>query len=257
MKRFLVELSYNGTRYSGWQIQPTAMTIQEVIQKALTKLYNEPIIVVGCGRTDAGVHAQQFFAHFDVEYEVEYLAYKLNRMLGRDIAILDLRETTERFHARFSAKKRKYIYRVKGLKDPFRNEWTTFVLKYDDLDFDKMQAAASLLLNYTDFLSFCKTGGNNKTTLCTLTESKWYVHPETKEMEYHIAANRFLRGMVRLIVGMCLNVGLGKITLQQVKEAIEAKNRIEKSLSAPANGLSLVHIEYPEEFQCGAKTIKG
>lgn len=251
MKRFLVELSYNGTRYSGWQIQPTAITIQEVLQKALAKLYNEPISVVGCGRTDAGVHAEQFFAHFDANYEVEYLAYKLNRMLGRDIAILDLRETTERFHARFSAKKRKYIYRIKGNKDPFRNEWTTFVLKYDDLDFDKMQEAAALLLNYTDFLSFCKTGGNNKTTLCTLTESKWYVSRETKEMEFHIASNRFLRGMVRLIVGMCLNVGLGKITLQQVQEAIEAKTRIEKSLSAPANGLSLVFIEYPEVFKCG------
>ena len=249
--RFLVELSYNGTRYSGWQIQPTAITIQEVIQKALTKLYNKPMTLIGCGRTDAGVHATQFFAHFNADYEVEYLAYKLNRMLGRDISILQLKEVTDRFHARFSAKSRYYIYRIKGDKDPFRNEWTTFMLKYDDLDLDKMQAAAKLLLNYNDFFSFCKTGGDNRTTLCSLTKCEWHFSPDKKECELHISSNRFLRGMVRLIVGMCLNVGLGKTTLEQVKIAMETKTRVERNLSAPANGLALVKIDYPAELLVG------
>ncbi len=242
--RFLLHLAYNGTRFSGWQKQPNALGVQEAIESALSKLYNQPIQIVGCGRTDAGVHATRYFAHFDAGQAIAHLAYKLNRILSKDIFIRSVQEVADDFHARFDAQSRSYVYRIKGEKDPFRNEWITILPKFDDLDIDKMQAAARLLLNYQDFFTFCKTGADNQTTICHLTRSEWIFLPENRSLEYHISANRFLRGMVRLIVGMCLNVGLGKIAIKDVENALEHQTRLSKSLSAPANGLALSDVVY-------------
>lgn len=242
--RFRLHLAYNGTRFSGWQKQPNAITVQETIEQAISKLFNESIEIVGCGRTDAGVHATQYFAHFDTEKEMDSIAYKLNRMLPKDIVIHEATLVQEQFHARFDAKNRSYIYRLIGEKDPFRNEWVTVISKFQQLDIPKMQEAAKLLLSYQDFFPFCKTGGDNFTTICHLTQSEWEVTPNG-ELLYHISANRFLRGMVRLIVGMCINVGLGKVHLDEVRNALETKTRLTKSLSARANGLALCKVEYP------------
>ncbi len=242
--RYFLHLSYNGTRYSGWQIQPNAPSVQEAIEGALSILFNQSIHVIGCGRTDAGVHAEDYYAHFDVNKTLDYLAYKLNRMLADDIHIKSAQIVADELHARFDATSRSYVYRIKGDKDPFRNEWVTVLAKFDDLDTHKMQQAAQLLLDYEDFYPFCKTGGDNKTTICQLTRAEWVFLPEKREMVFHITADRFLRGMVRLIVGMCLNVGLGKISIDQVQQALENKTRVDKSLSAPANGLALSRVCY-------------
>lgn len=242
--RYFLHLSYNGTRFSGWQIQPNAPSVQEAIEGALSILFNQSIHVIGCGRTDAGVHAEDYYAHFDVNKSLDYLAYKLNRMLSQDIHIKSAKIVDDELHARFDAQSRSYIYRIKGDKDPFKYEWMTVLAKFDQLDKAKMQAAARLLLGYEDFFPFCKTGGDNKTTICHLTRAEWVFLPEKRAMEFHITADRFLRGMVRLIVGMCLNVGLGKITIEQVQSALENKTRLEKSLSVPANGLALSRVVY-------------
>ena len=242
--RYFLRLSYNGTRFSGWQIQPNVPSVQEAIEGALSILFNQPIHVIGCGRTDAGVHAEDYYAHFDVDKTLEHLAYKLNRMLSQDIYIKSAEVVDDELHARFDATSRSYVYRIKGDKDPFRSEWVTVWAKFDDLDTLKMQQAAELLLEYEDFFPFCKTGGNNKTTICHLTRAEWVFLPEKREMVFHITADRFLRGMVRLIVGMCLNVGLGKISIDQVQHALENKTRVDKSLSAPANGLALSRVSY-------------
>ena len=242
--RYLLHLSYNGTRFSGWQIQPNAPSIQESIESALSILFNQYIHVIGCGRTDSGVHAEEYYAHFDVDKSLDYLAYKLNRILSQDIYIKSVDVVDDELHARFDATNRSYVYRLKGDKDPFRNEWITVLAKFDVLDTEKMQAAAQLLLSYEDFFPFCKTGGDNKTTICHLTRVEWIFLPEKREMIFHISADRFLRGMVRLIVGMCLNVGLGKVTLEEVKYALDTKTRLNMSLSAPANGLALSGVEY-------------
>ncbi len=241
--RYFLHLSYNGTRYSGWQIQPNAPSVQEAIEGALSILFNQSIHVIGCGRTDAGVHAEDYYAHFDVDKTLEHLAYKLNRMLSQDIYIKSA-EMVDELHARFDATSRSYVYRIKGDKDPFRNEWVTVLAKFDDLDTHKMQQAAQLLLDYEDFHPFCKTGGDNKTTICHLTRAEWEFLAEKREMIFYITADRFLRGMVRLIVGMCLNVGLGKISIDQVRQALENKTRVDKSLSAPSNGLALSRVCY-------------
>ena len=164
--------------------------------------------------------------------------------MSQDIYIKSANVVVDEFHARFDATSRSYIYRIKGDKDPFRNEWMTILAKFDDLDTEKMQAAAQLLLNYEDFFPFCKTGGDNKTTICHLTRAEWEFLAEKRTMYFHISADRFLRGMVRLIVGMCLNVGLGKISIDQVKQALDSKTRMPKSLSVPANGLALNKVGY-------------
>jgi len=242
--RYFLHLSYNGTRFSGWQIQPNAPSVQEAIEGALSILFNQYIHVIGCGRTDAGVHARDYYAHFDVDKPLDHLAYKMNRILSQDINIKSADIVDDELHARFDAQSRSYVYRITGEKDPFRYEWVTVLAKFDKLDREKMQQAAQLLLNYDDFFPFCKTGGDNKTTICHLTRSEWVFLPEKREMAFHISADRFLRGMVRLIVGMCLNVGLGKITIDQVQLALDNKTRVDKSLSAPANGLALNKITY-------------
>ena len=245
MPRYFLQLSYDGTHYSGWQRQSTARSVQGTIEEALSKMLREEIALAGCGRTDAGVHALRYVAHFDTEAELpEPLIYRLNRYLPPDIAIERIVPVGERQHARFDATHRAYVYHVHLGKDPFRRHFSYHFPFGDRLERRRLEEAAALLLEYEDFTSFCKLGNDAKTMLCDLRQSEWRFFPEENRMEYHIAANRFLRGMVRLIVGMCLNVGTGKIELEAVRQAMEDRKVLEQPWSVPGHGLFLRDIRY-------------
>jgi len=242
--RYLLRLAYNGSEFHGWQIQPNAISVQESIENCLSKIFGTKVNVLGCGRTDTGVHASDFYAHFDVE-EVKYdnpkLLYKLNSMLPRSIAIKELYPVHEDFHARFSATARKYKYHISKNKNPFQvNQTWCF---YKDLDITAMQEAGALLLRYTDFTSFAKLHTDVKTNICDVMEFE--VIDSEAELIIHIKANRFLRNMVRAIVGTIIEVGLGKISVTDFKGIIEAEDRKAAAFSAPASGLFLSYIEYP------------
>lgn len=255
--RYFIRLSYRGTKYNGWQIQPNDPSIQETIQEGLTKILRTPIEITGCGRTDAGVHAKGYVAHFEVDASAlerfgaepsKDLLKRLNLYLPSDIVISSISEVAAAAHARFDANHRAYEYHIIFSKNPFETD-TVYQFPFkQDLDFERLQAAAQLLLNYDHFFPFCKTNTQVKTMRCQLFRSEWVLNLEADRMVFHIAANRFLRGMVRLIVGMCLNVATGKVSLDAVKNALEEQTRLPKSLSVPPNGLFLVDIRYPYDF---------
>ncbi|MEM6769161.1 MAG: tRNA pseudouridine(38-40) synthase TruA, partial [Bacteroidota bacterium] len=243
VQRYVLELAYNGTNYAGWQRQPNALSVEEAIDTALSLILGEKIKIVGCGRTDTGVHASYYVAHFDFAgaFPPAFLR-RFNRFLADDIAILGLYAVASDFHARFHATGRGYTYRITLHKDPFRQQTVTSLPQLKGLDQEKMQAAASLLLNYTAFAPFCKTNSDAFTMNCALREARWVF--TDSDWTFHISANRFLRGMVRLIVGMCLRVGEGKLSLEQVREAMDEQKRLPKPWSAPANGLFLSAVDY-------------
>jgi len=248
--RYFAELSYLGTRYSGWQKQPKAVSIQEVIEQKISKILRTEIEVVGCGRTDAGVHAKQYFLHFDYEKELPNgFINRLNKMLPKDIAFKKVAEVEPNAHARFDANHRAYEYHVGFYKNPFTTN-TAFHFPFaEKLDLEKLQEAADLLLSYEAFFPFCKSNSDVKTMNCDLKRAEWIFDAEKEALVFHIAANRFLRGMVRLIVGMCLNVGLGKISIEQVKSALDTQTRLSNSYSVPPQGLFLTDIRYPFEIK--------
>lgn len=245
--RYFIELSYNGTNYHGWQNQPNAISVQEVIEKALSTLLGEETPIMGAGRTDAGVHAKQMFAHFDsdVNFESENLCYRLNALLPKDVAIQNIFQVKADAHARFHAASRTYLYRIALEKNAFNFESAYFIKQ--TLDIQKMQAAAESLLNYKDFQCFSKTNTDVKTYNCNIMS----VHFEQVDDELHftIQADRFLRNMVRAIVGTLINIGLGKITLSNLHTIIQSKSRQEAGYSVPAHGLYLIHISYPETIK--------
>ena len=245
-RRYFIELAYNGNAYFGWQKQPQQATVQETIENALSTILGNKIDITGCGRTDTRVHAKQYFAHFNFNGEFpEAFVRRLNKFLPKDIAIKQLFQTHWDAHARFDAYHRSYEYHLHFNKDPFTIT-TAYQYSYPVWpDFEKMQQAARLLLHYEDFFPFCKTNHNAKTLRCELRRSEWVFHEEDAKLVYHISANRFLRGMVRLIVGMCINIGLDKISLADVKKALDKQERLPKSNSAPPEGLFLTDIRYP------------
>ena len=253
--RYFAELSYKGTNYNGWQRQPNAPSVQQTIEEAFSLILRTPTLIMGCGRTDTGVHASQFFIHFDLEvipkgFERDFKKTFLNRVnkyLPTDIAIHRIFEVKENAHVRFDAYFRAYEYHLVFEKNPFLAETAFRFSQGKKIDFEKMQAAAKLLLNYEEFFTFCKTKSDAKTMLCDIKRSEWVWEKEGKHLVFHISANRFLRGMVRLVVGMCINVGLGKVSLEEVKEALDGQKRLKKSYSVPPNGLFLTEIKYPEE----------
>ena len=241
--RYFVTLSYDGTRYHGWQIQPNGDSIQERLQGALSTLLRAEIVVTGAGRTDAGVHARMMVAHFDYDGEVDgnQLCYKLNRLLPYDIAVQKIEQVTDDLHARFSATSRTYHYYIHTVKDPFNRAYSC-ELHYP-LDFAKMNEAAAMLLKYEDFGAFCKSGADVKTTLCHVTAAQW--HQTSPSMWYfEITANRFLRNMVRAVVGTLVDVGRGRLSLEEFQKVIEGKRRTEAGESMPGNALFLEKIEY-------------
>lgn len=247
MQRFFIELAYDGTNYHGWQIQPNAVSVQELMNDALRKVFRQDIYIVGCGRTDTGVHSDYFVAHFDIDnakdVDIPYSIFKLNSILPPDIAVYSLQRVNNELHSRFSARSRTYYYRLTTLKSPFNR--INHFRPYFPLDFDKMNEAAAELLKYTDFTSFSRLHTDTKNNDCNVMFAKWIQQPDGN-WYFVIKANRFLRNMVRAIVGTLMDVGRDKITKQQFIDIIEAKDRKRASTSAAACGLSLVDIEYPE-----------
>ena len=241
--RYFIELAYRGTAFHGWQRQPEAESVQETIERALSTLLNTPTEIVGCGRTDAGVHAAYYVAHFDTERALPpRLVGKLNRYVHPAIAFRRIVPVGPEAHARFDAEHRAYYYDLVGAKDPFRTDTATFYPNLERLDAEKLHAAAALLLDYTEFFPFCKANTDTKTMRCDLRRSEW-VRTATG-WSYHIAADRFLRGMVRLIVGMCLRVAEGKLSLDEVRTALDTQTRLPRPWSAPAAGLYLTEVHY-------------
>ncbi|MBP6693797.1 MAG: tRNA pseudouridine(38-40) synthase TruA [Saprospiraceae bacterium] len=248
--RFFLDLSYWGTNYNGWQNQQkqkNTRCVQRVIEQSIFTLTRTVHELVGCGRTDTGVHAIHYIAHTDSNEELDNpkFLYKLNNILPEDIVIHVIRKTHEKAHARFDALSRSYVYKLHLEKSPFPD--LSFLYTYKIPDLEVLNKAVELLLDYRDFNSFCKTRTDVKTTLCNI-ESAYWIKNDSNEFEFHIKADRFLRGMIRLIVGMCLDVDRNKLTLDDVKKALDKKERLPRNWSVPAIGLFLCDIKYPEEI---------
>ena len=254
--RYFIELSYDGTAYHGWQIQPNGNSVQETLQKALSMLLREDVQVTGAGRTDAGVHAAKMVAHMDLkdplptppvrvggvkQSELDYLTYRLNGVLPDDIAVHKIYEVLDDAHARFSARARTYYYYVHTRKSPFLRDRSWRLVSMPD--FEAMNRAASILLEYEDFTSFSKVNTDTKTNICHVSSARW-VQLSDHEWRFEITADRFLRNMVRAIVGTLMEVGRGTLTLDGFREVIEQKNRSAAGDSVPARGLFLVDVEY-------------
>lgn len=242
--RYFMFLSYDGTAYHGWQVQPNADSVQQRINRALTLLLGAPTACVGAGRTDTGVHAAMMAAHFDTDRQVDgpQLAHKLCRILPQDIAVNSVRPVTDDAHARFSALSRTYHYRVYMRKDPFQRYYATR-LPYV-LDFERMNEAARLLLAQDDFASFSKTRTDVKTFICHVTRAQW-VQTGENSWRFEITADRFLRNMVRAVVGTLIDVGRGRLTVDGFRDVMSRKDRCAAGESVPARALSLVDIQYP------------
>ena len=247
MPRYFIYFSYDGAAYHGWQVQPNAITVQQVLEEALCKLMRQPVPLTGAGRTDAGVHARLMVAHFDWEepLDTDAVTEKLNRILPQDICIYKVREVNPDAHARFDALSRRYCYRVVTAKSPFARRYACRVMP--ETDFEAMNRAAELLYEYTDFTSFSKLHTDVKTNNCKVTHAAWRRVGE-HEWVFEIEADRFLRNMVRAIVGTLLRVGRGKMTLDGFRAVIENKARGEAGDSAMGEALFLVGVEYPEEL---------
>jgi tRNA pseudouridine38-40 synthase len=244
--RFFIELSYNGKAYHGWQNQPDAISVQEVLENALSTLLKQDISIVGAGRTDAGVHASQMFAHFDFEFALpENLSFKLNSFLPGDISVKAIFEVTQDAHARFDALSRTYHYRISTRKNVFNFDFAYALQK--ELNLERMEKACEILLQYNDFQCFSKVNTDVKTYHCKLMQAEWMANDD--ELVFVIKADRFLRNMVRAIVGTLINIGLGKIKLEALHDIIKSKHRSEAGFSAPAHGLYLMKIEYPKHIK--------
>ncbi|MAD96881.1 MAG: tRNA pseudouridine(38-40) synthase TruA [Flavobacteriaceae bacterium] len=240
--RYFIELSYHGKNYHGWQMQPDAVSVQEKVNDAVSKVFRESIEVVGAGRTDTGVHAKQMFAHFDSSNEPpKEVVYKLNSILPNDIVVYDVVQVSDEKHARFDATSRSYEYHIWLGRNPFLLDFS-WQIHSQQLDVEKMNEAAEILLRYKDFQCFSKVKTDVYTYNCDVTEARWVL--KNNELIFHISANRFLRNMVRAIVGTLVDVGLGKITTKDFEAIIESKDRGNAGLSVPAKGLFLTAIKY-------------
>ncbi len=247
--RYFLQLSYNGTAYGGWQIQPNAATVQDFIESGLSKIAGLEDHVTGCGRTDAGVHASTFYAHFDSafafsEIELHNIVLRLNRFLPQDIAVISIRPAQSGAHARFSALWREYEYLIIRKKDPFKFSQAYFV--HGSLDIELMNTCASMLLGRHDFKSFSKVHTQVNNFFCDIHFARW--EESAHFLKFTIRADRFLRNMVRAIVGTLLDVGRGKISAIEFQQIIESQNRSEAGYSVPAKGLTLTGIGYPDEI---------
>ena len=247
--RYLIKLAYDGSRFHGWQIQPNAISIQETIENCLSKIFSQTINLVGCGRTDTGVHASSFYAHFDAEkvkYDNFNLVFKLNKMLPHEISIKDCYPVNDGFHARFSATSRKYHYHISKYKNPFKVNQAWFYNNSKDLDLSLMREAGDILLKNDDFTSFAKLHTDAKTNICDVME--FNITETANEIVLEIKSNRFLRNMVRAIVGTLVEVGSGKLSISDFEKIIGLKDRQAAAFSAPASGLFLSEIAYPAKL---------
>ena len=241
--RYFIKLQYDGTKHHGWQAQPTNIaTIQGDIENAFSKILREKVEVLGCGRTDTGVHAKDYYLHMDLDSLDWKLFGRVNRLLSDNISLLDFKRVGDEAHARFDATSRSYEYHIHFRKNPFLNG-RSYLFPYKNFDKRKMQESVAMLTEYTHFDTFCKSNTDVVEKICTITRSEWVFNEEGAV--YYVSANRFLRGMIRLIVGMSLQVGRGQMELDYVKAQLSSQERLEKALSAPAHGLYLCDIKYP------------
>ncbi len=245
-QRFFIELSYDGTFYHGWQTQPNAITVQEVLNEKLSVILRQPVETLGCGRTDTGVHAKEFFAHFDVEtivdspWSIEGTIRSINSILPKDIAVKNIFPVDANAHARFDAILRTYEYHIHFNKDPFKNGYSWELRDHPDIAL--MNQAAAIVMEYTDFGCFSKSNTQVKTNICKIVKAAWTV--ANGGIVFTISADRFLRNMVRAIVGTLLMVGRKEIEPEAVREIIESKNRSNAGTSVPACGLYLTEVKY-------------
>ena len=245
--RYFIELSYNGSAYHGWQNQPNALSVQEVTEKALSTLLKTSISIMGAGRTDTGVHAKQMFAHFDYENDLDAtdLVFKLNSFLPKDVVIHDIFKVKEEAHSRFNAISRTYLYRIALKKNAFTNNDTFYVRQ--TLDIENMIEATKILFQYKDFQCFSKSNTDVKTYHCNIMKAEWVL--VNNELQFTIKADRFLRNMVRAIIGTLINIGLGKIAVDDLHTIIKSKNRSEAGFSVPAHALYLTAVQYPNDIK--------
>jgi len=241
--RYFVWFSYDGTNYHGWQVQPNGITVQSELERCLSLLLRESITVTGAGRTDAGVHARQMAAHFDTDaqFDTVVLAKKLNGLLHHDIAVDRIERVAPDMHARFSATSRMYHYYIHTKKNPFIQQFSQEM--HYQLDFELMNQAGRILLEYEDFGAFCKAGSDVKTTICHVTHAQWH-QTSPSEWYFEITANRFLRNMVRAVVGTLIEVGRGRMSLDEFRLVIEGKQRTQAGESMPAKALFLEEVKY-------------
>jgi tRNA pseudouridine38-40 synthase len=246
--RYFIKLQYNGSKYHGWQIQPNAISVQETLNKALGLILQCEIETTGCGRTDTGVHAREFFAHFDLEKPVvdtKQIIQRLDAMRLPGILCETLVDVPIDLHARFSANRRSYEYHIMRKRNPFLEGYAHHI--FGALDFEKMNDAAAMLIGSNDFGAFSKSNTQVHTNICTVTKAFWKESGNTAV--FHITADRFLRNMVRAVVGTLLDIGQGKLQPDEMKRIMQSQNRSEAGSSAPAHGLYLTKVEYPSEFQ--------
>ncbi len=248
--RYFIKFSYLGTEFHGSQRQPNGITVQETMEQALKMIFREEVPLTFAGRTDAGVHAREMYAHMDVGYEAmrregERLVFRLNGILPNSIAIYDIVPVTDEAHARFTAKSRTYEYHIVDHKDPFVHDLATRVRP--GLDFNAMNEAAKYLIGRQDFASFCRSNTDVKTTICDLCRAEWELKEDGRAV-FTISADRFLRNMVRAVVGTLFLVGRGKISADEFAAVIAARSRNAAGESAPAEGLYLTCVEYPIEI---------
>lgn len=243
--RYFLTLAYNGARYNGWQIQPDAPSVQETLEQACRTILQQPIEITGCGRTDAGVHARYYVAHFDAAGTLpERFLVGINSLLPDDIAVYSAQPMHPEAHARYDAFERSYIYYISLRKDPFRTQTAWFYPQHRLLNLDRMQEVANLLPQYDAFFPFCKTHSGVDSYACDLKSARWEWQSNEHLLLFHITANRFLRGMVRLIVGACIQVGAGLIKVEDVRTALDEQKMLKKSLSVPPQGLFLTEVKY-------------
>jgi tRNA pseudouridine38-40 synthase len=244
--RYFIKLAYNGARYHGWQVQENAMTVQEVITNAVRLMWLKDFKMVGCGRTDTGVHAKEYYAHFDLgeeksKEELDDLAHRLNRYLPDDIVIYNLFQVPPGLHSRYDALSRTYEYHIHTRRDPFLNEFSWFF--HQKLDIDLMNRGGEIITEYNDFTSFSKANIKRKTNLCKVSRAYW--EQTENRLVFTITADRFLHDMVRAIVGTLVDLGQNKISIEELRKIIENKDRCSAGQSVPARGLFLTRIEYP------------
>ncbi len=247
MQRYFIYLAYDGTNYHGWQIQPNGISVQECLMKALSTFLKREVEVVGAGRTDAGVHASLMVAHFDNEENLDpiIITEKLNRLLPPDISVFQIRKVKPEVHARFDALSRTYQYYITNVKSPFNRHLKYRI--YGNLNFEAMNKAAHTLFDYTDFTSFSKLHTDVKTNNCRIIQAEW-TQESKNDWVFTITADRFLRNMVRAIVGTLIEVGKGKLTIEEFKKIIESKDRGKAGSSVPGHALFLVNVEYSEQI---------
>jgi tRNA pseudouridine38-40 synthase len=243
--RYFLHIGYHGTKYSGWQKHPGVLNVQEVLEIAISRLLKSTVTIVGCGRTDAQVHASQFFFHMDVEKEWQFdLFFRLNKILPDEIAVFDIIPMEGLPHTRFDAVQRTYDYFIHTYKDPFLNGFSSFYAERE-LDLEKMKAATALLLNYNDYRAFCTSPDRNEHTICNISAAGIFATQNRDRIHFQISANRFLSKMIRIIVGRLLEIGKGKLSVDEFKHYLATKQTPPIIIPAYPQGLYLSKVTYP------------